>query len=312
MIDILNIALPFFGLVLLGLLAGRVWKADESGLTWLNIFVVYFALPALIFNVVAATPLQKLANPAYVLSTSGVTTFCFLLMLLLARKIFATPLKTASLQATSASYGNVGYMGLPLAVAFFGPEAAVPAALVFCFDCAVEFVLTPVVAGLDRSANNRQTLFWKITKDLCSHPFIIATTLGIVASAMSYAPEGGIKSILDMLGRAAGPVALFAMGVTVGLRGKPELGRELPVLVLIKLVLQPLLAFFAISVFVEADRAWLDVAVMMAALPTATNAFIMARQNNTYVQGASSAVIATTALSVLTIPLLVYALAYMA
>jgi malonate transporter and related proteins len=311
MIEILNVALPFFGLILAGVLAGCVWKLGEEGLAWLNIFVIYFALPSLIFVVVAATSLEKLVNPGYVTATASVTSVCFLLMLVSARRFFGTSLRESALQATSASYGNVGYMGLPLAVAFFGPEAAVPAALVFCFDCTVEFAFTAAFVNLDGPGRSRSETILKLVRDIFSHPFIIATILGVAASATGIKPAGGLQSILEMLMRAAGPVALFAMGVTVALRGKPSLGPELPVLTGIKLLLQPLLAFAVLTTLVDAELAWLQVAVMMAALPTAGNAFILARQYNSYVAGSGSAVIVTTALSVITIPLIVYALQQM-
>lgn len=312
MTDILNVALPFFGLILLGALAARIWRLDESGLAWLNVFVVYFALPAMIFLVVAATPLERLVNPSYVTATGGVTLFCFLLMVVLARFVFGADLRTAALQGTSASYGNVGYMGLPLAAAFFGAEATVPAALVFCFDCTVEFVLTAVLAGIgSRSHPSASAIAKKIARDVFTHPFIVATILGIAASALQWQPPGGFKSILEMLMRAAGPVALFAMGVTVSLRRFSGVGRELPVLVLIKVLLQPALAYVAVLWLAAPDPVWLQVAVMMAALPTASNAFILARQYEAFVEGAGAAVIVTTVASVITIPLIVFALQHM-
>jgi malonate transporter and related proteins len=308
MIDILNIALPFFGLILLGVFAGRIWNNGEEGLAWLNVYVLYFALPPLIFMVVSQTPLEKLANPAYVLATAGATSTCFLLMLLIARKFYGSSMRESALQGTSAAYGNVGYMGLPLSVAFFGQSAAVPAALVFSFDCAVLFILTAVFAGLEDKNKNAKQLTAKILKDVFTHPFNVATICGIIASALKWQPEGGLLTIVEMLMRSAAPVALFAMGVTVSLRGKPEMNRQLGTLGVIKIVVHPILAFAAVYLFVSADTAWLQVAVMMAALPTATNAFILARQYNAFVAGAGAAVIATTAVSVITIPLIVYTL----
>jgi malonate transporter and related proteins len=130
MLEILNIALPFFGLILLGVIAGRIWNKSEEGLAWLNIYVLYFALPPLIFMIVAQTPLEKLANPLFVVATAGATTICFLLMLFAARQFYNASPREAALMGTSAAYGNIGYMGLPLAVAFFGQSAGVPAALV--------------------------------------------------------------------------------------------------------------------------------------------------------------------------------------
>jgi malonate transporter and related proteins len=195
-----------------------------------------------------------------------------------------------------------------LSVAFFGEAAAVPAALVFCFDIVVLFILTAVFAGLEDKQKNTGQMILKILKDVFTHPFNLATMCGALATALHWLPTGGLLTIVDMLMRSAAPVALFAMGVTVSLRGKPTLNRELGTLAFVKLVLHPVMAFAAVYLFVSADTTWLQVAVMMAALPTATNAFILARQYNAYVAGAGAAVIATTALSVITVPLLVYAL----
>jgi malonate transporter and related proteins len=228
-----------------------------------------------------------------------------------ARHWFKASMREAALQGTAAAYGNVGYMGLPLAVAFFGQQAAVPAALVFSFDCTVLFILTAVFAGLDQPGENRFQLIGKILKDVITHPFNLATLAGIVASALHWQPEAGLRTVVDMLMRSAGPVALFAMGVTVSLRGKPKLGAELAVLGTIKTLLHPLLAFTAVMLFVSAEKTWVQVAVMMAALPTATNAFILARQYGAYIAGAGAAVITTTAVSVITIPTIVYGLSHL-
>ncbi len=308
MLEILNIALPFFGLILLGVVAGRIWKNGEEGLAWLNIYVLYFALPPLIFMIVAQTPLEKLANPMFVVATAGATTTCFLLMVFTARYFYGAALREATLMGTAAAYGNIGYMGLPLSVAFFGQSAGVPAALVFCFDIIVLFVLTAVFAGLEDGTQKKMQVLGKILWDVCTHPFNIATLLGALATAVKWQPSGALLTIVDMLMHSAAPVALFAMGVTVSLRGKPVLNRELATLGVIKIILHPALALAAVYLFVSADSTWLQVAVMMAALPTATNAFILARQYNAYVAGAGASVITTTAVSVITIPLIVYAL----
>jgi malonate transporter and related proteins len=309
--EILNLALPFFGLIVLGVIASRYWHAGEQGLAWLNIFLVYFSLPSLIFLVVAAAPYEQLVNWPYVTATSSVTIVSFLAVVSFSSWVFHTPLKLATLQGTAGSYGNVGYMGLPLAVAFFGPEAAVPAALVFCFDCAVQFVLTAFLATLAHERN--EDAHWgevgaRIVKQIVSHPFIIATVLGFIASAFAFKAPGAVGTMLDMLMRAAGPTALFALGVTVGMRKFEGLGPELPVVALVKVVIQPALALLVVSFVPGIEPLWLHVAVMMAALPTASNAFILASQYKTYVEGASTAVIVTTVLSALTIPLLIYAI----
>jgi malonate transporter and related proteins len=308
--EILVLALPFFSLIFLGVLAARIWSIGEEGLQWINVFMVYFALPAIIYLIVAGAPFEKLAEWPYVAATAGVTSACFLATLGLSRLLFGTDLKTAALQGTAASYGNVGYMGLPLAVAFFGPEAAVPAALVFCFDCLVLFVLTAIFVGFADGQGDKMAwgpLVKRVAWQVCSHPFNIATVLGMAASATHFVLPTAIHATLEMLMRAAGPCALFALGVTVGLRRFSGVGAELPLIAAMKTIVQPLSAILVVGLLPGLEPIWLHVAMMMAALPTASNAFILARQNGAYVNGASTAVIVTTIITAFTIPLLVYA-----
>jgi len=111
-----------------------------------------------------------------------------------------------------------------------------------------------------------------------------------------------------MLMNAAGPTALFALGVTVGLRRFSGVGPDLLLVSGMKVFLQPVLALLIVGLVPGTPPLWLHVAVMMAALPTASNAFILASQYRSYVEGASTAVIVTTALSAITIPLIVYAI----
>jgi malonate transporter and related proteins len=124
--------------------------------------------------------------------------------------------RKAALASTAASYGNIGYMGLPLSVAFFGSAAGVPAAIVFCIDCTVLFLLTAVFAA--ERGQGGSSLVVRIMHDIATHPFIVATVLGMLASAFAIRPYGALATIFNMLAGAAGPTALFALGLTVGLR----------------------------------------------------------------------------------------------
>lgn len=311
MIAILNLALPFFGLIFLGMAATKLRPFGEEGLAWLNVFVFYFALPALIFLLVSRAPFEKLIDWPFIMATTAATGVVFLIMLAVTMAILRAPLKAAALLGCAGSYGNVGYMGPPLAVAFFGPEAAVPAALIFCFDCMLQFVLTPTLAALGHERD--EDVHWmelslRIAKQVLTHPFIAATALGAFASWLEFRAPQAIETTLQMLMNAAGPVALFAMGVTVGTRKLGRKSREVPLIAFSKLILHPILALLIVSHVPGIDRLWFHVAIMMAALPTATNAFILASQYRTKVETASSAVIVTTGLSAITVPALIYAI----
>ncbi|MGI9464611.1 MAG: AEC family transporter [Aestuariivirgaceae bacterium] len=310
MLTILNLALPFFGLIVAGFIAAKAFRLPEDGLAWLNILIVYFALPALIFLTVSATPFEKLVDWPFVLATSLATYITFIVPFIIAVFILGTRITVAAIHGTSASFGNVGYMGLPLAVAFFGQDAAVPAALIFCFDCALQFTLTPLLATLGHSEGAKNegtgTVALNVLKSILTHPFIVATILGVAASALKFSPPMLVESFLQMISNAAAPAALFALGVTLGMRRLAGIGIEFPLIIVMKLFVHPALAFVLLTAMGGIDPLWLNVALMMAALPTATNAFVLATQYRTYIEGASSSILITTIISAFTLPVLVY------
>ncbi|MFO1090008.1 MAG: AEC family transporter [Hyphomicrobiales bacterium] len=311
MLTVLSLAFPFFAIIACGYIAARVFKLPETGLAWLSIFIVWFALPALIFLTVAAAPFEKLAEWRFVLATSAATSTSFLGVFAVSVLAWRTAVRVAAIQGTSASFGNVGYMGLPLAVAFFGPAAAVPAALVFCFDCALQFTLTPMLATLGhREGRSVPSLVWQSVRAIVTHPFIVATVLGVLASGLRISPPEAVATFLGMLAKAAGPGALFALGVTVGMRRLESFGPPLMLITVAKLVLQPLAALALLSLVPNLDPLWLHVALMMAALPTASNAYILANQYQSWIEGASGAILITTILSALTIPMLIWAIGH--
>jgi len=309
MLTVLALAFPFFAIIACGFAAAKVFRLPETGLAWLSIFIVWFALPSMIFLTVAAAPFEQLVEWPFVAATSAATFLSFMGVFAVSVAFWRTSIRAAAIQGTSASFGNVGYMGLPLSVAFFGPEAAVPAALVFCFDCALQFTLTPMLATLGaRDGSDVWPALRRSLKAIVTHPFIVATVLGGLASAFRVVPPEALATLLGMLAKAAGPAALFALGVTVGMRRLEAFGPPLAVITLAKLILQPLAAFGFLMLVSGLDPLWLHVALMMAALPTASNAYILANQYQSWIEGASSAILVTTVLSALTIPALIYAI----
>src|SRR5262249_40703065 len=119
-----------------------------------------------------------------------------------------------------------------------------------------------------------------------THPFIVATLLGILFAWLQIRPPAPVEKILDYLANAAAPCALLALGVTVALRRMEKIPDELPVLAAIKLLLHPAIAWVVLSLFGGFDPVWVYTAILMASLPSALNAFVMAKQYNVFVQQA--------------------------
>lgn len=307
--DIATLSLPFFGVIFLGYGAGKVFRLPVEGLAWLNTFIIYFALPALFFQLLAETPFEELANGPFVLATVLSTFAVFALAFLVGMVVTRSTIPESAIQGVVGAYSNIGYMGPGLTLAALGPQAAVPTALIFCFDSALLFTLVPILVGLsgDRQMSMAQTALL-IARRVFTHPFILATIAGVLAAYVRLDFPAPIDQMLTFLRSAAAPCALFTLGVTVALRPLRRIPWELPLLLVIKLVIHPVLVLVLMNLVGVTDDVWIKTAVLMAALPPALNAFILAQQYQSYVERASSAVLIGTVASVFTVTALLYAL----
>jgi malonate transporter len=307
MADILSLALPFFGLIALGFISGKLARIPEGGMAWLNFLVIYMALPALFFQTMSRTPIEELANARFIAATATCTFLAFVMALLVGVWMRRGNWREATIAGVVGGYSNVGYMGPGLTLAALGPQATVPTALIFVFDSTLFFALVPILMAVTGSEKKGALhTVWFILQRVFTHPFIVATLLGVFAAWMQWTPPAAIDRTLEFLKNAAAPCALFALGVTVALRPFTETPREVPALIAIKLLLHPLLIWALLMALGGFSPVWVYTAVLMASLPPALNAFVMARQYGVYVQPASNAVLIGTIASVLTVTALLY------
>ena len=310
--DIVSLVAPLFSLILLGYICGRLCAIPLEGLAWLNFFVIYIALPPLFFQLLSKTPVSEFTNFAFLFSASAATLCTFLLAFFLARFLRRGDTKVATIQGLAGAYGNIGYMGPPLAIAAFGPEAGVPVALVFCLDNTLHFTLTPLLMTLGGSKDNGTKrepwlkVFAQIIKNIFTHPFIIATIVGLFAAYVQLPVASSVDRFLDSLAGAAAPCALFALGVSAALRPLKRVPPDLLYLLPIKLVVHPILVYLAVSWIPGISDLWVYSAVLLATLPAATNVFVIAQHYQVWEQRASSAVVLSTVLSVLTVSVFLY------
>jgi malonate transporter and related proteins len=272
----------------------------------MNFFIVYMALPPMFFKLVSETPVRELANGAFILATTTSTFLVYLLAYLIGRRV-GPDNRAAAIQGVLGAYSNIGYMGPGLTLATLGAAAATPTALIFVFDNALIFALTPLLIGLaEAGAGSLPRTLWSIVVRVVTHPFNIATALGVLASWSGIKPPHAIDQVLVSLKGAAAPVALFALGVTVALRPVKGFPAELALHLPIKLLLHPLLVWVMISLIADVPPVWTYTAMLMAALPPALNVFVMARQYDAYVERASTAILVGTLVSTITLTLLMF------
>lgn len=308
MAEILALVSPFFGLIFLGFFAGRVAKLPEDGLAWLNFFIVYLALPALFFDLLSSTPLDQLQGWSFIVVTTLCAYVIYMLAVVVAVVVRGASLDEAAMQGVAGSYSNIGYMGPGLTLSVLGSPAAVPTALIFCFDNALQFILTPILMAMSGTAKEKPLqIALLVVRKIVLHPFILASALGIAAAAIEFQTPGPLQRIIDFLSGAAAPCALFAMGVTIALRPLTRVPVEIPWLLCVKLVLHPLLIWVMLSWAGDYDPVWVYTAILMASLPPALNVFVMARQYGVWIERASSMVMVGTLVSIPSLTIMILA-----
>ncbi|MBB2487108.1 AEC family transporter [Mitsuaria sp. WAJ17] len=283
---VIPVTVPFFALVLCGYLAARQGLLAESAIPGLNTFVLFFALPSMLFRFGASTPLLELLSPAVlaVYLTSALLIVGVTLFLTLDD---VTHLKDAAFGALVAAFPNTGFMGVPLLVALMGQAAAAPVICTILADLIVTSSLCIALARAhDAGGSHWRVALGQALKGALSNPLPWAIALGALSSVSGYTLPPMLMTVVRMLGDAASPVALFTIGAVLWRAGQhahtrtpPE--RYLPV-ALIKLFGHPtlvlLLGATAVRMGLDLSPFQLHVLVLAAALPSASNVSLLAER----------------------------------
>src|SRR6478736_6109830 len=309
MVDILNLALPYFGLIFIGFACGKTRGLPESGLAWMNFFLLYVSLPALLFRIMSDTPFSELNNPPFLIATTLATVSAFVLAMVAGRIIGDLSLRKATMAGLAGAYGNIGYMGPGLALAVLGAKAAAPTALIFCCDSIFLFTIVPLLMALtDREHPSFLHAIGLAARQIVLNPLIMSAVLGALVAAFHIPLPTALDRTLLFLQNAAAPTALFVLGVTVALRPFDRVPWEVPGVIAIKLLIHPLAAFGLMLAFGPFAQPWAATAVLMASLPPALNVFVIARQNDAWIEPASVAVLLGTFASVVTLTSVMWAI----
>jgi len=288
-LSILLVTFPFFALVLCGYVAARRAWLPQAAIPGLNTFVLYFALPCMLYRFGVSTPITQLLDGSLV----AVYLLCALLMVALTiavtRRGFAHRMgwNDASFGALVAAFPNTGFMGVPLLVALLGAQAAGPIIVTIAVDMLVTSSLCIALSRLDGADQHGAARAARLAlKGVLANPLPWAIALGALASALGLALPKPIMGTVSLLADAASPVALFTIGAVLA-RSQINSGAGTPLadyvpVALIKLVLHPLLVgavgLGAIALGLPLDRFTLTVVVLVAALPSASNVAMLAER----------------------------------
>src|SRR6202795_497477 len=204
MVDILNLALPYFGLIFIGFACGKAKGLPEQGLAWMNFFLLYVSLPALLFGITSKTPFEELNNPPFLIATTCGTALAFFLALGAGRLIGGISFRDATLAGLAGGYGNIGYMGPGLALAVLGAKASAPTALIFCCDSIFLFTAVPLLIAL---TDSKHRSLWHtlgvVVRQIVSNPLIMSAVAGALAAALHLHLPVAVDSTVLFLQNAA-------------------------------------------------------------------------------------------------------------
>ena len=307
--SILNTALPFFALIFCGYGAGRLRLLDETAAAGGNTFVFYFALPAFLFGLMSSSPIGEVVNGPFVGAYVTASLAVFTLAALVGHRLFEIGRAEAAVQGLAAVLANTGYMGIPLISAVFGREAAVPIVVGLTLDGVLMIPLGIMIIESSKGHSEGLTHAALTTfSALARNPLILSIFAGLAFSATGLTPPEPVTNFLELLGGTAGPCALFALGATLAGRQVAGGAAEVSYMTLMKLAVHPAVLFLTTTLIFSVDPLWATAALLGAALPIAANVFIVARQYDIYVARTSSAILVSTAVSILSVSALLLVL----
>jgi predicted permease len=295
---IVAVVLPFFALILIGYVAAwRQW-VPTAAVPAFNGFLLYFAVPAMLFRFAADTPFEQLANVRFFLAWGLAGIVVVLVVAAIARRF--TDLRNAAFFGLAGAVANAGFMGVPMLVSLLGDGAAAPVILAIAADlvvvstCGLVLVEMGGEPGLKRRARVREAAL-----RIALNPFLIAMLLGALFSGMGWYLPAPVGGTVKLLADAAGPCALFAIGVSLVRPDAPLRSPILAIPVAAKLLLHPAIAWLAMRAL-GVDPFASMVAVLVAALPSAGWVFIFAVRYEADAARISAAILLTTAAAFVT------------
>ena len=179
--------------------------------------------------------------------------------------------------------GNIGYMGLPLLLTAYGPDGALPT-IVAILSLIILFVggVIAVLEGTRASGTSPLHVASHLVRMLLRNPLVISPLLGILFSMTALPLPKAASNYLDLMAAAVAPAALFALGLS--LVGHKLIGNvgEVIWLAALKTVVNPILTFALVTYVFTMEPLWSQAAVILSAMPTAANAYVIAQQYNVH------------------------------
>ena len=297
MLEILNVTAPFFALIACGYAAARFRLLPENAVPALNTFVLYFALPCMMFGFTLATPFAQIFSAKVFLAYMVAGLLTFAIFMVTYRLASRTAWHEGAYPAMAVAWSNWGYMGFALIPALLGKEAL---PVIVAGGMADLFVVLSVGLAVGSGAGGPasfRAIVMSAVLRVVKNPMIWAVIGGAIGSAVELTLPAAPGQLVQLLASAAVPVALFAIGVSLYRPGVPILRADVMMITGGKLLLQPyIVAIVAIYLF-GLTPFEMHVLVLMAALPVAGSVFLFAERAGSNPEAISGSILVSTALA---------------
>jgi len=299
---LLNVIAPIFAVAALGYAAAKFRALREEGVNGLVLFVFNFAIPVLLFRSLATIELPGRVPWSFLLAFYSGSATVYALGMAAGRFLFGRPLDQAAIFGMSAAFCNTVFIGIPIILTAFGPEAALPMFLIIATHSAMGvpptlgFIQASRGAGFAASEQARAVLL-----AIAANPIVVGLALGMAVNLAGLAIPAPVDRAAELLGASAVPCALFAMGASLTQFRLAGEARAAVVLATLKLVVHPAIVWVVGSLALGLDGIWLAVAVVMASMPTGVNAYLFGARYGAAEGVAAGTVLLASVVSVATI-----------
>ena len=283
-------------IVVLGMLLAHIRLLDETAQQLLSRLAFYVASPALLVTVLADTDISDVLS-APLLASIGSVVVVAGVQIALARLVWKRNAADTTIGVFSAAYVNAGNLGLPMAGYVLGDAALIAPMLLIQL-----LLMQPLgLTVLDVTTSEEPQSWWVVICRPLTNPLLIGSAIGVLLSVLDFPLPAPVQEPLVLVAGMAIPAMLIAYGISLRLGplpGRGEQRSEIGVIVLLKVLLQPLVAFLLARYVLDLDQAGVLAVTVIAALPTAQNIFVHASRYGTGVLLARDAIFVSTILSV--------------
>jgi len=301
MVEIFLKTLPFFMLIGIGYAAAAMKFFSEAATAALTRFVFFFALSAMLFRFSANLSFGEVFDLRFIMVYLWATAFIYLIANAVAlwRGI---PIAEGAVEAQCAVIGNIGFLGIPMLALIMGEAAVGYIMMMLAVDLLVFGSLIVILITGSRGNGTVSSALRTVGKGLVTNPMLIAITLGFTWSALEIPIPVPLNEFVSLLGGAATPGALFAIGASLASKSAERISVA-GWLSFVKLILHPAAIALAALVIWPIEPYAAAVMIASASLPTAGNIYMVAQHYGVAPQRVSATILISTAFSIITVSL---------